>query len=112
MHTMPEKAPMDAIIWLVDTVFSIYVWILIAQVIMSWLVSFKIVDTRQPIVNAIGRFLWQVTEPVLGPIRRLLQRILGNLGGIDISPIIAIIAIEFLRRFIIGSVLVPIAYSG
>ncbi|MBC6440714.1 MAG: YggT family protein [Rhodospirillales bacterium] len=100
---------MDAIIWLVDTVFRIYFWILIAQVIMSWLVSFRIVDTRHPIVDAIGRFLWQATEPVLGPIRRLLQRFLGNLGGIDISPIIAIVTLEFLRRFIIGSILIPIA---
>jgi YggT family protein len=102
---------MDAIIWLVDTCFRIYFWILIAHVILSWLISFKIVDTRQPIVNQIGRFLWQVTEPVLGPIRRLLGRFLGNLGGIDISPIIALIALEFLRRFLIGSVLAPLAYG-
>jgi len=100
---------MDAIIWLVDTVFRIYFWILIAQVVMSWLVSFKIVDTRHPIVFQLGRFLWQATEPVLGPIRRLLNKLIGNLGGIDISPIIAIVLLEFLRRFIIGTVLIPLA---
>ncbi|MBT5433834.1 MAG: YggT family protein [Alphaproteobacteria bacterium] len=103
---------MEAVIWLVDTIFRIYFWILIGQVVMSWLVSFKIVDTRQPIVHQVGRFLWQVTEPVLGPIRKLLSKFLGNLGGIDISPIIAILALEFLRRFIVDTVLAPLAYGS
>jgi len=100
---------MEALIWLVDIIFRIYFWILIGQVAMSWLVSFKIVDTRQPVVHQIGRFLWQITEPVLGPIRRILRKFLGNLGGIDISPIIAILALEFLRRFIVYTVLAPLA---
>ena len=99
---------MEAIIWLVNTVAGIYVWILIAQVVMSWLVSFRIVDTRQPIVHRIGRFLWQITEPVLGPIRRFLNRTIGGLGGIDISPIIAIVGVEFLRRIVVGEVLIPL----
>ncbi len=101
---------MDAIIWLVDILFRIYFWILMAHVVLSWLVSFKVVDTRHPIVNQIGRALWQITEPVLGPIRRVSGKLLGNLGGIDISPIIAILLLEFLRRFLIGTVLVPLAY--
>ncbi len=99
---------MDAVIWLVNTAALIYFWLLIAQVAMSWLVSFRIVDTRQPVVHRIGRFLWQVTEPVLGPIRRFLNRALGNLGGIDISPIVAIVGVEFLRRIVVGEILAPL----
>jgi len=100
---------MNALIWLVGTAFQIYIWILIAHVVMSLLISFKIVDTRHPVVNQIGRFLWQITEPLLGPIRRLLNKLLGNLGGIDLSPLIAIVLLQFLSMFIIGSILIPLA---
>ncbi len=62
-----------------------------------------------PVVNQIGRFLWQITEPLLGPIRRLLNKLLGNLGGIDLSPLIAIVLLQFLSMFIIGSILIPLA---
>ena len=99
---------MEAVIWLVNTLARIYFWLLIAQVVMSWLVSFRIVDTRQPFVHQVGRFLWQVTEPVLGPIRRFLNRMFGNMGGIDISPIIALVAVEFLRRIVIVEILMPL----
>ena len=99
---------MGAVIWLVDTCITIYIWILIAQVVLSWLVAFNIVNTRQPFVRQLGNVLWRLTEPVLGPIRRILP----NLGGLDISPIIVILILEFLRRFIIGSILVPMAMDG
>lgn len=99
---------MGAVIWLVDTCITIYIWILIAQVVLSWLVAFNIVNTRQPFVRQLGNALWRLTEPVLGPIRRILP----NLGGLDISPIIVILILEFLRRFIIGSILVPMAMDG
>ena len=96
---------MTALIWLVDTVVQIYIWILIAQVVMSWLVSFKIVDARQPIVRQIGMVLWRLTEPVLGPIRRILP----SVGGIDLSPVLAILALHFLRILLVEDVLIPIA---
>ena len=96
---------MTAIIWLVDTCFRIYFWILIGHVVLSWLVTFNVVNTRQPLVNQVGTALWRLSEPVLGPIRRLLP----SLGGIDISPILALVALEFLRRFVVYSVLVPLA---
>ena len=99
---------MGAVIWLVNTCVTIYIWILIAQVVLSWLVAFNIVNTRQPFVRQLGNALWRLTEPVLGPIRRILP----NLGGLDISPIIVILILEFLRRFIIGSILVPMAMDG
>lgn len=99
---------MTALIWLVDNVIWLYTWILIAQVVMSWLVAFNVVNARQPFVHQVGMTLWRLTEPVLGPIRRILP----NLGGIDISPIVAILVLGFLRIFLINDVLIPIAASG
>ncbi len=96
---------MTALIWLVDNVIWLYTWILIAQVIMSWLVAFKVVNTQQPFVRQVGTVLWRLTEPVLGPIRRFLP----NLGGIDISPIVAVLLLGFLRVFLINDVLIPLA---
>lgn len=91
---------MDSVFWLLDTLLAIYFWILILQVIVSWLGAFNVINMRQPVVWQIGRFLWQVTEPVLGPIRKVLGRIFGDLAGIDVSPIIALVIVGFLRRML------------
>jgi YggT family protein len=88
---------MYAFLHLVDTLISIYIWLLIAQAILSWLVSFGIVNRYNRVVATIGDFLWKVTEPVLRPIRRLLP----DLGGIDISPVILILLLWFLRDLMI-----------
>ncbi len=77
----------------VCTVISIYIWLLIAQAVLSWLVSFGIVNRYNRVVGTIGDFLWRVTEPLLRPIRRVLP----DLGGIDISPVILILILWFLR---------------
>jgi YggT family protein len=87
---------MNPFLWLVDTIINIYIWILIAAAVLSWLIAFNVVNTRNPIVHSIGDFLYRVTEPALRPIRSMLP----NLGGIDISPVILIIGLLFLDRFI------------
>ncbi len=87
---------MNPFLWLVDTVITIYIWILIASAVLSWLVVFNVVNTRNPIVNSIGDFLYRVTEPALRPIRNIMP----NLGGIDISPVILIIGLLFIRQVI------------
>jgi YggT family protein len=87
---------MRSILWLIDTVIWLYVWLLIASAVLSWLVAFNVVNTRHPIVSTIGNFLYQVTEPVLRPIRSILP----NLGGIDISPVILIIVLFFIRNLL------------
>jgi YggT family protein len=84
---------MYAFVHLVSTVISIYIWLLIAQAILSWLVAFGIVNRYNRVVNTIGDFLWRVTEPLLRPIRRVLP----DLGGIDVSPVILILILWFLR---------------
>lgn len=84
---------MNPFVWLVYQVLGIYFWIIIATVIVSWLVGFNIVNGQNSYVRQIRYALLRLTDPVLGPIRRLLP----DLGGIDISPIIAAIAIQFLQ---------------
>ena len=84
---------MYAFLRLVDTLISIFIWLLIAQAVLSWLVSFGIVNRYNRVVSTIGDFLWRVTEPLLRPIRRVLP----DLGGIDISPVILILILWFVR---------------
>jgi YggT family protein len=90
---------MSAVAWLIDTVVDIAIILLIAQVILSWLVAFNVVNTRNPFVNSVGRFLYQITEPVLRPIRRIIP----SFGGIDISPLIAALLLGFARILILSN---------
>ena len=85
---------MYAFLTLVSTVITIYVWLLIAQAVLSWLVAFGIVNRYNRVVATIGDFLWRITEPLLRPIRRVIP----DLGGIDISPVILILLLWFLRN--------------
>jgi YggT family protein len=87
---------MNPFLWLLDTIINIYIWLLIGSAVLSWLIAFNVVNTRNPIVHSVGEFLYRVTEPVLRPIRNMLP----HLGGIDISPVILIIGLLFLERFI------------
>ncbi len=88
---------MHPILWLILTILDIYFWILIAMVVMSWLVGFNIINNHNNIVRQVSYALYRLTEPVLGPIRRFLP----DLGGLDISPIIAIIALQFVRYLVV-----------
>lgn len=71
-------------------------WVLIAQVIYSWLVAFNVLDTRNRIVWSIGDFLYRVTEPLLRPIRRFMP----NLGPVDLSPLLLFIGFWLLERIL------------
>jgi YggT family protein len=87
---------MNPFLWLIDTLIVLYIYVLIAAAVLSWLVAFNVVNTRNPIVAQIGDFLYRITEPALRPIRAVLP----NLGGIDISPVILIIGLMFLRQLV------------
>jgi len=91
---------MLALIQTILLALDIYWWILIASAIFSWLYAFNVVNPSNQVVGTIGTFLYKATEPVLRPIRNFLP----DLGGIDISPIIVLLAIYFLRQFIIITV--------
>ena len=83
-------------IWLIDTIIQLYIWILIASAILSWLIAFNVVNVRNQFVGSVANFCYHVTEPALRPIRSILP----NLGGIDISPVILIIGLLFLQQLI------------
>lgn len=84
---------MNAVANLINTVITIYIWLLIAQAVLSWLVAFNVVNTSNRIVYQIGDFLYRITEPALRPIRNVLP----SFGGIDISPVILILILIFAR---------------
>ncbi|MCB1436152.1 MAG: YggT family protein [Rhodobiaceae bacterium] len=88
---------MLAIFDVVLLVLQLYWWIIIASAVMSWLIAFGIVDTRNRFVYLVADTLNRLTEPALRPIRNLLP----NLGGIDISPIILLLIIYFVQQFIL-----------
>ena len=87
---------MQSLVVLIDKVIDIYTWIVIASAIMSWLVAFGVVNTRNQFIRMVVDVLFRVTEPLLRPIRRILP----HLGGIDISPVILLLALFFLRSLL------------
>ena len=88
---------MNPFLWLILTIIDLYIWLLIASAVLSWLIAFNVVNTRNPLVANIGEFLYRITEPALRPIRNMLP----NLGGIDVSPVILIILLLFLKQLIL-----------
>jgi len=91
---------MVAIFWLLDAVLSLAWWLVILSVIFSWLYAFNVVNSSNQFVSQIGNMLYQVTEPLLRPIRRFMP----NLGSIDLSPIILLLGIMFLQVLLRTSV--------
>ena len=87
---------MTAILNLIDNIVSLYIWILIFAVIASWLINFNVINTSNRAVYMIVDVLYKLTEPALRPIRRLLP----NLGGLDLSPMVLILLLWFIRDLI------------
>ncbi len=86
---------------------ELFVWLVIISAIMSWLVAFNVINTRNRFVYMVGDFLYRITQPALRPIRRVLP----NLGGIDISPIILILGLFFLSG-VLSNLLVSLASAS
>jgi YggT family protein len=93
---LASKPAMRAVLDIIIIVLDLYVWLLIASAILSWLIAFNVVNTRNQFVAAVAEFLYRITEPLLAPIRSFMP----NLGGLDISPIILILIIMFIQRVI------------
>lgn len=91
---------MLALVQTIVLALDIYWWLLIASAIFSWLYAFNVVNPRNQVVAMIGNALFRITEPALRPIRRFLP----DLGGIDISPIILLLVIFFIRQFILTTI--------
>ena len=81
---------------LIDKVIDIYTWIVIAGAIMSWLVAFGVVNVSNRFIRMVVDVLYRLTEPVLRPIRSILP----NLGGVDISPVILLLGLFFIRSLL------------
>jgi YggT family protein len=88
---------MRALLDVILIALTLYMYVVVAWVILSWLIAFSIVNTRNPIVAAVADFLYRITDPVLRPIRQRMP----HLGGIDISPIILFLIIIFIRLVIL-----------
>jgi YggT family protein len=84
----------------ISYLLTIYVYVVIAMAILSWLIAFNVVNTRNPVVHMIAELLYRLTEPALRPIRNLLP----NMGGIDISPIILFLIILFIQSVILPNI--------
>ena len=87
---------MYAVTQLIGSVIQLYIWIIIVQVVLSWLVAFNVVNTRNRVIYMVGDVLYRLTEPVLAPIRRFLP----SFGGIDLSPVVLILLLVFLKNLI------------
>ena len=85
-----------AILQTLSFILNIVWWIFLIMIIMSWLISFNVINTRNQFVASVWRVLNQVTEPILKPIRRIVPPV----GGLDLSPLIVFVIIFFLQNLI------------
>jgi len=88
----------NTLIWLLLTLIDIYWWVVIAAVVMSWLVGFGVINTYNQLARSVVRFLDALTEPVF----RQCRRVIPPIGGLDISPLIVLIALQVIRMLIVG----------
>ncbi len=87
---------MTSLLLLIDSIISLYIWSLVAYVVASWLIAFNIINPWQPTIRLILNTLNRIHDPLMSRIRAVLP----NLGGIDISPIILLLAVQFLRNLL------------
>jgi YggT family protein len=94
---------MRSILYIILLVLDIYIWLLIAAAVLSWLIAFNVVNTRNRFVYMIADIAYKITEPVLRPIRRILP----SFGGLDLSPVVLILLLYFIRDLLFEYVLFP-----
>jgi YggT family protein len=87
---------MLAVIATLNFIINIIWFLIIASAIFSWLYAFNVINTRNEAINMIGRSLYQVTEPIYRPIRRILP----NMGGLDLSPLVVLVILFFLQQLL------------
>ena len=94
---------MVPLIGFIVLVIDLFIWVIIIGAILSWLIAFNVVNTNNRFVQMIGDMLWRMTDPALRPIRRFMP----NLGGIDISPVILILLLLFIRDVVLRGWILP-----
>jgi YggT family protein len=90
--------------FLVSSLLSLLYWAIIISAVMSWLIAFDIINLRNRFVYNVHRFLDAVTRPVLAP----FQRVIPSLGGVDISPIIVLLIIVGIQRYLLPMAFAPL----
>ncbi len=90
---------MTSLLQILLLVLNVVWFFIIAHVIMSWLINFQVLNTRQPLVAQIWYGLQRIMEPIYRPIRRFMP----DLGGIDLSPLVALVAVAALRIILINN---------
>ena len=95
---------MVTLIGFIVLVIDLYIWVVIAGAILSWLITFNVVNTQNRFVYSVADMLYRITDPALRPIRRVLP----NLGGIDISPVILILILLFIRDVVLLGWILPL----
>ena len=88
---------MRALLDVIVILLQLYIYLLIAAAVLSWLVAFNVINARNQFVAMVGDFLYRITEPVLRPIRNMLP----SLGGIDVSPVVVILVIILIKDIIV-----------
>jgi YggT family protein len=96
---------MRALLDVILLLLQLYIYMLVAAAILSWLIAFNVVNTRNQLVSMLAEFLYRITEPVLRPIRNVLP----SFGGIDVSPVVLILIIILIER-VIGYYIYPNVY--
>ncbi|WP_427025198.1 YggT family protein [Aureimonas ureilytica] len=99
---------MLAVVQVVLLILNILWWIIIVSAVLSWLLAFNILDYRNNFVRTVTDTLYRMTEPLYRPIRRILP----NLGGLDLSPLVVLIAIFFIQQLIYLYVVPAIYRAG
>ena len=87
---------MKSVLILLDSVITIYIWILIINALLSWLIAFNVLNTSNRLVYSLLDISYKITNPLLKSIRNFLP----NLGNIDVSPVVLILLLMFLRNLI------------
>lgn len=87
---------MQSLLILITQVIQLYIYVIIASAVLSWLIAFNVINTQNRFVYTVVDVLYRVTEPVLGPIRRVLP----DLGGIDVSPVVLLLLLFFIQNLI------------
>ena len=99
---------MAVIAYIVNTVADLYVFVIFAMVIMSWLIGFNVINRHNQVVDMIWRTLVALTEPLLRPIRNMMP----NMGGLDLSPLVLLILIKAVQYGLNYYIFLPAMRSG
>lgn len=94
---------MTGLLMFIAYLINLYEYVVIAAVVLSWLIGFNVINAYNPFVRSLWQAITAVTEPLLRPIRRLLP----DLGGLDLSPVVLLLALLFVRWIVIGEWLIP-----